>query len=110
MVSFELHSGTEGALRFLKALKLFYLGESLGTVVSRINHPATMTHASIPEEVRLKNGISNGLLRLSIGCEDGEDLVDDLDQALNATKAETVCSDAADYGPNNDKQGLRLAF
>lgn len=86
MVSFELKSGWEGAFRFVKALRLFYLGESLGTVLSLVNHPASMTHASIPEEVRTKNGITNGLLRLSVGCEDVEDLLMDLDQALEAVK------------------------
>jgi len=86
MVSFELKSGWEGAFRFTKSVSLFTLGESLGTVISLINHPASMTHASIPEKVRIKNGISNGLLRLSVGCEAGEDLIDDLEQALDAVK------------------------
>ncbi len=84
MVSFELKTEGKGAAIFAKNVQLFLLGESLGTVVSLVNHPATMTHASIPEDVRSQNGISNGLLRLSVGCEDVEDLIDDLDQALNA--------------------------
>ncbi len=86
IVSFELKSGWEGAFQFAKSRKLFYLGESLGTVVSLINHPASMTHASIPEEVRKKFGISNRLLRLSIGCEDEEDIIEDLKQALESVK------------------------
>lgn len=84
IVSFELKTEGEGATIFAKTVNLFLLGESLGTVVSLVNHPATMTHASIPEDVRSQHGISNGLLRLSVGCEDVEDLIDDLDQALNA--------------------------
>ncbi len=84
MVSFELKTEGKGAAIFAKNVELFLLGESLGTVISLVNHPATMTHASIPEDVRSQNGISNGLLRLSVGCEDVEDLIDDLDQALNA--------------------------
>lgn len=82
IVSFELKSGWEGALKFVKATKLFSLGESLGTVFSLVNHPASMTHASIPQEVREKTGITNGLLRLSVGCEDEEDLIEDLSQAF----------------------------
>lgn len=84
MVSFELKTEGEGATIFAKTVNLFLLGESLGTVVSLVNHPASMTHASIPEDVRSQHGISNGLLRLSVGCEDVEDLIDDLDQALYA--------------------------
>lgn len=84
MVSFELKTEWEGASIFAKSVNLFLLGESLGTVVSLVNHPASMTHASIPEDVRRQHGISNGLLRLSVGCEDVEDLIDDLDRAINA--------------------------
>lgn len=84
MVSFELKAGWKGVLQFVKAAKLFSLAESLGTVFSLLNHPATMTHASIPENIREKTGITNGLLRLSIGLEDAEDLIEDLDQALIA--------------------------
>jgi len=84
MVSFELKSGWRGAFNFAKAVRLFYLGESLGTVVSLVNHPASMTHASITQDVREKSGITNGLLRLSVGCEDIEDMIADLDQVLEA--------------------------
>ncbi len=90
IVSFELKSGWKGALQFVKATKLFSLAESLGTVFSLVNHPATMTHASIPENIREKTGITNGLLRLSVGLEDVEDLIEDLEQALAAAeKSET---------------------
>ncbi len=82
MVSFELKTEWEGASIFAKSVKIFLLGESLGSVVSLVNHPSSMTHASIPEDVRRQRGISNGLLRLSVGCEDVKDLIDDIDQAL----------------------------
>lgn len=84
MVSFELKTEGKGAAIFAKNVNLFLIGESLGSVISLVNHPASMTHASIPEDVRKQHGISNGLLRLSVGCEDVEDLIDDLDQALYA--------------------------
>jgi cystathionine beta-lyase/cystathionine gamma-synthase len=61
---------------------LFALAESLGGVESLINHPATMTHASIPREERLKNGLTDSLIRLSVGIEDAEDLMEDLDRAI----------------------------
>jgi len=82
MVSLELKSDWEGVSKFLKNLKYFSLAESLGTVFSLINHPATMTHASIPKMIREKRGITDGLLRLSVGCEDVEDLLEDLGNAL----------------------------
>jgi cystathionine gamma-lyase len=69
------------------------LAESLGGVESLINHPATMTHASIPREDRIKNGLSDSLIRLSVGIEDVEDLIDDLKQAI-----ETPTPKGAFYG------------
>jgi cystathionine gamma-lyase len=86
MVSFELKSGWEGAFQFAKEVKLFSLAESLGTAFSLVNHPASMTHASIPQEVREKHGITDDLLRLSVGLEDVDDLVEDLEQALAAAE------------------------
>ncbi len=86
IVSFQLKSGWKGAFIFTKAVRLFSLGESLGTVFSLVNHPASMTHASIPQEVREKTGITDGLLRLSVGCEDVNDLIEDLQQALTTVK------------------------
>jgi len=80
MVSFEL-AGDLNA--FFRALNLFTLAESLGGVESLACHPASMTHASIPAEVRLKNGVKDNLIRLSVGVESATDLVDDLDQALS---------------------------
>ena len=81
MLSFDL--GTlESARLLLNHVKLCSLAESLGGVETLISHPASMTHASIPPEVRQKIGITDGLVRLSVGIEDVEDLIGDLDQAL----------------------------
>ena len=83
MLSFTLKDeSTEAAMKVLSGTKLFSLAESLGGVESLINHPASMTHASIPREERLKVGLTDGLIRLSIGIEDAEDLVADLAQAI----------------------------
>lgn len=83
MMSFELkNDSVDEAKRVLSSTKIFALAESLGGVESLINHPASMTHASIPREERIKNGLSDSLIRLSVGIEDAEDLVDDLNQAI----------------------------
>ena len=83
MISFELKDDSEANIkRVLTSTRLIALAESLGGVESLINHPATMTHASIPREERIKNGLTDGLIRLSIGIEDVEDLIEDLDQAF----------------------------
>ncbi len=84
MVSFEVPGGLDGANRFFEALEVFACAESLGAVESLANHPAIMTHASVPKEQREKLGITDGLVRLSVGIEDERDLLDDLDQALKA--------------------------
>lgn len=81
MVSFETGS-LENAKKVLEGVKLCTLGESLGGVESLISHPATMTHASVPEERRRQIGITDGLVRISVGIEDAEDIIADLDQAL----------------------------
>ena len=81
MISFELYENYN-IRKFFKALKLIALAESLGGVESLVCHPASMTHASIPKEVRDKVGITEGLIRLSIGIEDIEDLLADLEQAI----------------------------
>lgn len=84
MLSFTLKDdSTEKAFTLMKSVELFALAESLGGVESLINHPASMTHASIPKEERIKNGLSDSLIRLSIGVEDAEDLINDLNQALS---------------------------
>ncbi len=72
----------EAAMRFATNVKVFTLVESLGGVESLVNHPATMTHASIPKPEREKAGVVDGLLRLSFGVKDIEDLLEDLEQAL----------------------------
>lgn len=83
MISFELKNDTvEEVNRVLSSTHLFSLAESLGGVESLINHPATMTHASIPREERIKNGLSDGLIRLSVGIEDVDDLIEDLNKAI----------------------------
>jgi len=84
MLSFSLKDDSvEAAMKLLSSTKLFSLAESLGGVESLIGHPASMTHASIPREERIKNGLSDSLIRLSIGIEDVEDLIQDLDAALS---------------------------
>ena len=83
MISFELKDDSvEEAKRVLSSTHLFSLAESLGGVESLINHPASMTHASIPREKRIKDGLSDSLIRLSVGIEDAEDLIEDLKQAI----------------------------
>ena len=84
MVSFRLkEKSREATFQFLENTKVFTLAESLGGVESLVNHPATMTHASIPEPERMKIGITDSLIRLSVGIEDIHDLLEDLEQALN---------------------------
>jgi cystathionine gamma-lyase len=82
MISIRLKGGKDAALRFMTRTKLFSLAESLGGVESLVCHPATMTHASIPAEARLARGIDDGLVRLSVGIEDADDLQNDLAAAL----------------------------
>ena len=84
MVTFVLDGGLENARRFAESVRVFQLAESLGAVESLVNHPAIMTHASVPPEVRRQLGISDAMLRLSVGIEAVEDLLADLDQALDA--------------------------
>ncbi len=84
MVTAHLKGGLSEARKFLESLKVFSLAESLGGVESLIEHPAIMTHASVPLETRLQLGISDSLVRLSVGVEDQEDLLADLKQALEA--------------------------
>ena len=84
MLSFTLKDDSlEKAIKLMESLELFSLAESLGGVESLVNHPSSMTHASIPREDRLKGGLIDSLIRLSVGIEDSEDLIADLDQALN---------------------------
>lgn len=83
MISFTTSGGTlDSAVKVVEKLKIFTLAESLGGVESLAGHPASMTHASIPQEERAKTGVVDSLIRLSVGIEDEEDLVNDLKQAL----------------------------
>ncbi len=84
MLSFSLkNDSVEAANKVLSATQLFSLAESLGGVESLIGHPASMTHASIPREERIKSGVTDSLIRLSVGIEDAEDLIEDLRSALS---------------------------
>jgi cystathionine beta-lyase/cystathionine gamma-synthase len=83
MVSFETGS-LDNARKVLESVKLCTLGESLGGVESLISHPASMTHASVPADTRTRLGITDGLVRISVGIEDVEDIIEDLDQALTS--------------------------
>ena len=83
MMSFELKNDSpENVRSVLSSTHLFSLAESLGGVESLINHPASMTHASIPREERIKNGLTDSLIRLSVGVEDADDLIEDLNRAI----------------------------
>ena len=82
MISFELKGGFGACKRLLKRIRVFTVAESLGGVESLIEHPASMTHASVPRNVRLERGIGDGLVRVSVGIEDVEDLLADLRTAF----------------------------
>jgi len=86
MVSFELKGDLARAERFVAATKVFSLAESLGGVESLIELPAAMTHAAVPLEVRKSIGITDGLVRLSVGIEDRSDLVSDLEEAFELSR------------------------
>jgi cystathionine beta-lyase/cystathionine gamma-synthase len=82
LICFDLGS-YDKAKKFLDSLRICSLGESLGGVETLISHPATMTHASVPPPERVKLGITDGMVRISVGIEDEEDLLQDLDRALS---------------------------
>ncbi len=84
MISIDLRGGSAAARRFMRALRIFTLAESLGGVESLVEHPASMTHASVPRREREAHGVGGGLVRLSCGIEDPEDLLDDLRAGLRA--------------------------
>jgi len=84
MITFELTGGTEAGKRLMNRVKLCGLAESLGSVETMITHPASMTHADVPPEDRRRRGLTDGLVRLSVGVEDVEDIILDLEQALPA--------------------------
>jgi cystathionine beta-lyase/cystathionine gamma-synthase len=82
VVSFDLTGGIEGVNAFLRRLKVFSLAESLGGITSLAEHPTTMSHASMPKDCRERVGITDELIRLSVGLENVDDLIEDLEQAL----------------------------
>ncbi len=82
MLSFELESGLQGGIDFMNRLKMCVRTVSLGTCDTLLSHPASMTHYSVPKEQREKYGISDGLIRMNVGIEDPEDIIEDLNQAL----------------------------
>ena len=84
MVSFTLTGGAEAAYAAVQKTRVFHFAESLGGVESLITHPATMTHAAIPREQREARGVTDGLMRLSVGIEDKQDLIADLDRAMGS--------------------------
>ena len=84
MISFELAGGLGAAKAFLESLRVFVCAESLGGVESLAEHPAIMTHASVPADARAALGIGDGLIRLSVGLEDVDDLAEDLDRGFSA--------------------------
>ncbi|HJK90831.1 MAG TPA: PLP-dependent transferase, partial [Polyangiaceae bacterium LLY-WYZ-15_(1-7)] len=84
MISFQIAGGLDAARRFLETTRLFTLAESLGGVESLVEHPAIMTHGSVPKATREALGITDGLIRLSVGLEDVDDLKADLARALSA--------------------------
>jgi methionine-gamma-lyase len=83
MISFELKGGLKMGIKLMNSVKLCMLAVSLGAVETLIEHPASMTHAIVPKDERLKAGITDGLVRLSVGIEDVRDIIRDLEQALS---------------------------
>ncbi len=83
MISFGVKDGLEGGKIVMNNVQLFTLAVSLGGVESLIEHPASMTHASVPKEEREESGILDELVRVSVGCEDFDDIKEDINQALN---------------------------
>jgi cystathionine gamma-lyase len=86
MLTFVIRGGLEAARAFLKAVRIFACAESLGGVESLIEHPAIMTHASVPEEIRARLGIVDGFIRVSCGIENADDLLTDLECGFAAAK------------------------
>ena len=90
IITFFIHGGLEAARAFLEKVKVFSLAESLGGVESLIEHPGIMTHASVPKEIREETGITDDLIRLSVGIENVEDLIEDLEHALETSRAPSL--------------------
>jgi cystathionine beta-lyase/cystathionine gamma-synthase len=90
MLAFELKGGVDAGIALMNAVKLCVLAENLGAVETLITHPVTMTHADVPAEVRLRTGVTDGLVRLSVGLEQPLDIIADLKQALEKTQREAT--------------------
>ena len=90
MISFYVKGGEKEAFQFLNQLKLIKLAVSLGSTESLVQHPASMTHAGICPDLKKKIGISDNLIRLSVGVENNKDLIWDINQALNVLKPKAV--------------------
>ena len=86
LIAFEVADGQAGAFRFLNALRLIRISNNLGDAKSLITHPATTTHKNLTDEARAELGIGGGTLRLSVGLEDADDLIADIDEALARVK------------------------
>ena len=82
MLAFELKGGVKAGLRFASCVSLISLAENLGAVETMVTHPATMTHSAMSKKSRLAAGITDGLIRVSVGLEDVDDVINDLDQAI----------------------------
>jgi methionine-gamma-lyase len=82
MVTFELEGGLDAGRTLMNSVEMCYLAESLGSVETMVTHPATMTHADVPREEREARGLTDGLVRISVGIEDPADIIADLEQAL----------------------------
>jgi O-succinylhomoserine sulfhydrylase len=89
MVAFEISGDKQAAFRFLNALKVVKISNNLGDAKSLVTHPATTTHQRLSGEARAELGISDTLLRLSVGLEDARDLISDIDQALRAARIDS---------------------
>jgi methionine-gamma-lyase len=83
MLSFELKEGLQGGIDFMNKLKMCVRTVSLGTCDTLLSHPASMTHYSVPKELREKYGITDGLIRMNVGIENIQDIINDLDQSLS---------------------------
>jgi cystathionine beta-lyase/cystathionine gamma-synthase len=103
VISFYIRGGLEGARTFLENIKIFVLAESLGAVESLAESPALMTHASVPYEKRRELGISDNLVRLSVGIENVEDLIRDLDQAFSKINLNEQNNTVSTPNGNTDK-------
>jgi methionine-gamma-lyase len=82
LMSFEINGGVEAGMQFINRLELCTSAVSLGTCDTLISHPASTTHTGVARELRLQSGITDGLIRMSVGIENAEDIIADLDQAL----------------------------